>query len=129
MDTMSVGQRLVELCREGKNRQAIEELYADDAICYEAMDCPNGRTMQGKANLLQAADQFGEMFEVHRATVDGPYPNDDVFVCFMSLDVTGRDGTGPMAGKRMEMKEAAIYTVKEGKIIRSDFCYPPLPGG
>lgn len=128
MDTMQVGERLVELCQEGKNRQAIEELYADDATSYEATEGPTGRRMEGKEALLKYSDEFFEMFEVHDATVDGPYPNDDKFVCFMSIDMTGTEKAGPMAGQRMEMKEAAVYTVRDGKIVHSEFYYPPMPG-
>ena len=121
-DTMTVANRLVELISQGENRKAIEELYADDAIAYEAMEGgPHGREMKGKETLLQASDWFFSAMEVHGASIDGPYPNDDKFICFMSIDLTAKEG--PMAGQRMQMKEAALYTVKDGKIPRSDFYY------
>ncbi len=120
-DTMTVAKRLVELVAQGENRKAIEELYADDAIAYEAMEGPNGRELKGKDALLGYNDWFFNTMEVHDASIDGPYPNDDKFVCFMSIDLTAKEG--PMAGNRMEMKEAALYTVKDGKITRSDFFY------
>lgn len=134
-DTMAVGTRLVELCAQGKHRQAIEELYADQVEVYEAMDpanmgpeCPEGMKpngVQSKADLLKGCDWFFENTEVHGRSSDGPYPNGDEFVVFMVLDSTFK--TGPMAGRRMEMKEACIYRVANGKIVSSKYCYP-TPG-
>jgi ketosteroid isomerase-like protein len=37
------------------------------------------------------------------------------------LDVTAK--AGPMAGKRIQMNEAALYTVKDGKIVKEEFFY------
>lgn len=119
---MEIGKRLVELVDQGKNREAIEELYADDAVSVEAMDGgPNGRVIEGKLATLKASDAFFEMMEVHGGEVDGPYPHEDAFICFMSLDTTPK--VGPMAGNRMQMKEACHYTVKDGKISRVAFYY------
>lgn len=121
MDTMTIGKRLVDLCNAGRNREAIEELYADDAVAYEAMEGPNGREMRGKEGLLAASDWFFNAFEIHGHEARGPFPNDDKFVCFMTIDLTAKDG--PMAGQRMQMEEAAVYTVRDGKIARSEFYY------
>jgi len=35
MTTQEVADKLVQLCREGKNDQAIEELYADNVVSRE----------------------------------------------------------------------------------------------
>ncbi len=119
-----VGKRLVELCKQGQNRKAIEELYADDAVSIEAMAAgPKGRETKGKKDLLAGSDWFFEAHEIHAGEIDGPYPCDDKFICFMSIDLTARQG--PMAGQRMQMKEACHYTVKNGKITRSEFYYDP----
>jgi len=125
--TMAIGQKLVDMCREGKNRQVIEELYSDDHIAIEAMaGGPKGRATSGKEDLLAGNDWFFNAFEIHDSSVDGPYPCDDKFICFMSIDLTGKEG--PMAGQRTQMKEACLYTVQDGKIVRSEFFYPPGPG-
>lgn len=119
---MEVGKRLVELCKSGEHRRAIEELYAEDAVAVEAMVCgPRGRETRGRNDLLAASDAFNETNEIHSSAVDGPYPFDDRFICFMSIDLTPRQG--PMAGQRMQMKEACHYTVKDGKVTRSEFYY------
>lgn len=122
-DTLAIGKRLVELCSEGKHREAIEELYADDCKSTEVMangpDMP--RTIEGKAAHFAANDRFEQMCEIHGGSSDGPYPHDDEFIVFMSIDVTHKEG--PMKGQRMEMKEACRYAVKDGKISDVKFFY------
>ena len=122
--TKAVGTRLVELCAQGQHRRAIEELYADDAKAVEAVaGGPQGRETIGKENLLAGSDWFFNAFEIHDASIDGPYPCDDEFICFMSIDLTAKEG--PTAGQRMQMKEAARYQVRDGKIVKSIFYYDP----
>ena len=47
MNTEQIAKRLVELCREGKDEQAQDELYADDAVSIEmegsTADCGNAQ--------------------------------------------------------------------------------------
>lgn len=120
--TLEVGRRLVELCSAGKNREAIEELFADDSVAIEAVEGgPHGRETQGKGKLLELSDWWESAHEVHSSHTEGPYPHDDRFVCMMEIDVTSKEG--PMAGQRMKMKEACLYTVKNGQITRSEFFY------
>jgi ketosteroid isomerase-like protein len=135
-ESMKVGKRLVELCQQGENRKAIEELYADTVNVVEAMDCtqmPGYDQMDqewkdghkagptSKAQLLKSCDWFFENTEVHGGEVTGPYPLGDEFACFMSLDCTSK--SGPMAGQRMNMSECCVYKVKNGKIVESRFYY------
>ncbi|MEM0982420.1 MAG: SnoaL-like domain-containing protein [Planctomycetota bacterium] len=131
MDLITVGNRLVELCKHGQHKQAIEELYADVVDVHEAMDparmpelpegmYPNGK--QTKDQLLKGSDAFFAMNEIHGGNTEGPFPHgDNQFICYMSLDCTPK--AGPMAGQRMDMKEACVYTVEDGKITGSKFCY------
>jgi len=137
MNTIEIGNRLVELCKNGENKKAVEELYADTVEMHEAMDpadmgdkmpegmFPNGP--QSKAQLLKGTDFFFESHEIHGGTTEGPFPHgDDRFICYMQIDCTPKDG--PMAGHRMDMREACVYTVRDGKIVKSEFCYT-LPEG
>ncbi len=59
--------------------------------------------------------------EVHSAKVEGPFPHNDRFAVKFHYDVTPKDG--PMKGKRMQMDEVGVYTVKNGKIVREEFFY------
>ena len=120
--TQKVADRLYSLCSTGKNLDAIKELYADNAKHVEAMEGPGcARVNEGKASLLEKAEKFAKTTTVHGATVSKPIVNGEQFVCQMTMDCTCSDG--PMAGQRMNMKETALYTVKNGKITEGKFFY------
>ncbi len=120
--TQRVATRLVELCSAGKNQQAIEELYADDARSVEAMEMPGcPRVTDGKKAILAGSERFVSTTTIHDATYGKPIVNGDQFICAMGLDCTSSEG--PMAGQRVKMSETALYTVKNGKIVESRFFY------
>ncbi|CAN5675209.1 nuclear transport factor 2 family protein [soil metagenome] len=120
--TQKVGARLVELVSQGKNLDAIRELYADNVRSIEAMEGPGcPRMTEGKANVLKAAEHFEKITIKHSASCGKPLVNGNQFVCQMSLDCTSTEG--PMANQRMQMSETALYTVKDGKISECKFFY------
>jgi ketosteroid isomerase-like protein len=120
--TEKVGKRLAELIDGRKNLDAIKELYADNAKHVEVMGGPGcDRICEGKANLLEKAEQFHKSITIHGHTVGKPITNGEQFILPMSLDSTFNDG--PMAGTRMNMEETALYTVKGGKITEAKFFY------
>lgn len=120
--TQKVADRLVELMNEGKNLDAIKELYADNVRQIEVMDGPGcPRIAEGKAMIAEKAEQFHKSTTVHSASVGKPIVNGDQFVLPMSMDCTC--GEGPMAGQRMNMSETALYTVKNGRIAEAKFFY------
>lgn len=120
--TQKVANRLVELCTAGKNLDAIKELYADNSRHVEVMDAPwCPRTIEGKAKLLEKAEQFARNTTIHSASCGKPIVNGDQFVLPMSIDCTATEG--PMANQRMNMSETAVYTVKNGKITEGKFFY------
>jgi ketosteroid isomerase-like protein len=120
--TAKVANRLAEMCSTGKNLDALKELYADNARHVEVMDAPwCPRIIEGKPALLAKSEEFHKNTTVHGASCGKPIVNGDQFVCEMSLDCTSN--AGPMAGQRMNMKETALYTVKNGKITEGKFFY------
>jgi len=120
--TQKVAGRLAELLAEGKNLDAIKELYADNARHVEVMEGPGcARITEGKATLLEKAEQFHKIMTVHGKTVGKAVVNGDQFLLPMSMDGTASEG--PMAGQRMNMVETALYTVKNGKIAEAKFFY------
>jgi hypothetical protein len=56
--------------------------------------------------------------EVHSAKIGGPWPKGDQFVVTFTYDVTFKP-----ASRRFVMEEAALYTVRDGKIAREEFFY------
>ena len=79
------------------------------------------REMKGIEAIRKKHQWWYENNEVHSSTASGPYPNGDQFIVIFDMDITAK--TGPMAGQRMQMKEAGLYTVADGKIIREQFFY------
>ena len=121
-DTLSVGKKLVELCREGKHMEAIDELYSPDIVSVEAGAPPGGSPRsEGIAAIKGKGEWWAANHEVHTGEVEGPYPHGDRFIVRFKYDVTAK--AGPMAGKRFVMDEAALYTVKEGKVVQEEFFY------
>jgi ketosteroid isomerase-like protein len=121
-DTLAVGKKLVELCKEGKHIEAIEELYHPDIVSIEAGAPPGGSAKsEGIAAIKGKGEWWAANHEVHGAKVEGPFPHGDRFVVRFTYDVTAK--SGPMAGKRFTMDEAALYTVKDGKVIHEEFFY------
>ena len=120
--TLTVGKQLVALCREGKNAEAIETLYGPDIVSIEAVGGPQmPARMEGMEAVKGKATWWEQNHEVHRATVDGPWPHGDRFIVHFNYDVTAKGG--PMAGKRMTLDETALYTVKDGKVVQEEFFY------
>jgi hypothetical protein len=46
MNTFEIGQKMVELCRQGKNDEAIKTLFSDDIVSVEA-GAPPGQEATG----------------------------------------------------------------------------------
>jgi len=116
---LDVGKRLVELCREGKNDQAIKELYAKDIVSVEA-GAPPGMSAEtrGIEAVIAKSTWWAENHTVHSAKAEGPWPNGDRFVVRFTYDITVKKDN-----KRGTMDEAALYTVADGKIVREEFFY------
>ena len=119
MTTTEIGTALVDLCRQGKNHEAMQTLYADDIVSFEAGAPPGmSQTTNGKEACLAKGQWWADNHEVHSAVVNGPWPNGDEFAVYMHYDVTFKP-----SGKRFPMEETAIYTVKDGKIVHEKFYY------
>jgi ketosteroid isomerase-like protein len=120
MNANEVGQKLVALCREGRNMDAIDELYSDDVVSVEAMDPPEGsRESKGIDAIRDKNQEWLENHEVHSASVGGPFPHgDDRFCVHYTFDVTNKP-----SGQRFDMEEVALYTVSDGKVAREEFFY------
>lgn len=120
MSTVEIGKSLVDLCRQGKNHEAMTQLYADDIVSIEAS--AGSPEMSREAHGLDAVMAKGQWWvdnhEVHDAQITGPWPNDDQFIVNFKYDVTNKP-----SGQRFTMEEAGLYTVKDGKISHEAFFY------
>ena len=120
MTLREVGQKLVELCRQGQNLDAIKQLYSDNIVSVEAIEGQGmPREMRGVQAVLGKGQWWLDNHEIHSAEISNPvFHGDDRFACVMKYDVTFKP-----ASKRMQMEEIAIYTVANGKIVREEFFY------
>ncbi len=120
--TMEVGKKLVDLCKVGKFKEAMETLYGQNIVSVEA-GAPPGQSArsEGIAAVKAKGEWWEKNHEVHSAQVEGPWPHGDRFAAKFKMDVTAK--AGPMAGKRFTMEEVALYTVKDGKVVHEEFFY------
>lgn len=121
-ESLAVGKKLVEMCKVGKMKEAIDELYSPSIVSIEAGAPPGGSAkVEGIAAVKGKGEWWEANHEVHGGEVEGPFPHGDRFIVRFKFDVTAK--AGPMAGKRFVMDEAALYTVKDGKIVHEEFFY------
>ena len=110
MNAKEIGQKLVALCREGKNLESINTLYAGNIVSVEAADPPGGSRIAEGLEAVRGKNQWwSENHEIHSAAVEGPYPHgDDRFAVRFAYDITNKP-----SGKRMKMDE----------VVREEFFY------
>jgi hypothetical protein len=120
--TMEVGKKLVDLCKQGKFKEATDTLYSPSIVSVEA-GAPPGQSArtEGLAAVKAKGEWWEKNHEVHSAEVAGPWPNGDRFIVRFTMDITPK--AGPMANKRMTMDETGLYTVKDGKVVHEEFFY------
>ena len=124
METLEIAKGLVALCKEGKNREAIDAYYADDIVSIEGAAGPDmPARMEGIDAIRGKTEWWYENHEVHDSSVDGPFvaEGSDQFACIFHIDVTQKAN-----GERLKMSEVALYTVRDGKIAQEEFFFPPF---
>ena len=119
MNAQDIGKKLVSLCREGKNAEAIDLLYSKDIVSLEAFVPP---PMPLEVRGLEAVKGKGKWWfdnhTIHSAKIEGPFPNGDRFIVQFNYDLTAK-----ASGQRFSMEEMALYEVQNGKIVREAFFY------
>jgi ketosteroid isomerase-like protein len=121
-DALTIGKKLVELCRQHKNIEAMETLYAPNIVSIEPYGSPEMPARQEGIDAIRAKTKWWyDNHEVHSGTAEGPWPHGDRFIVRFKYEVTAK--TGPMKGQRMQIDEAALYTFAGGKIVQEEFFY------
>ena len=119
MSVKSVAHKFVELCRQGKNFDVMETLYAPDIVSVEG----DGKETAGQRPVIQKSRDWVEVNTFHGETVRGPFFSGGTdsagqFTVYFTLDITRK-----ATGQRLTLEEVALYTVKNDKITREQFFY------
>jgi ketosteroid isomerase-like protein len=121
--TAAVAQDLVSLCRAGKNLDAIAKLYSKDVVSVEPIGSQQmPAEMRGIDAIRGKNEWWFENNQIHKTETSGPFVGEGQFAVRYDWDVTAKQ-----SGQRMQMSEMALYTVKDGKIVREQFFYH-MPG-
>jgi hypothetical protein len=120
MTALEIAQKYVALCKEGKNQECLETLFAKGAVSIEPFSPPGAgdRTAKGLDAIRAKSKWWAENNTVHKAEVAGPYPHDDRFAVRFVFDVTNKP-----SGRRMTIDEIGLFTVENGQITREEFFY------
>jgi hypothetical protein len=117
--TASVAQELVALCRDRRNMDAIDKLYSARIVSVEPM---GSESMPAEMNGLEAVKGKNQWWfdnnEIHSAQVNGPFVGEGQFAVQYTYETTFKP-----TGQRVTMSEMALYTVKDGKIVKEQFYY------
>jgi len=123
MNAYEVGKKLVELCNQNKNMEAMETLYAPDIVSVEAIELPWGpREARGYQAVVDKSKGWYESHTIHSQVAEGPWPHGDRFIVRFKYDVTNKP-----SGQRMQLDEMGLFTVENGKVVREEFFYPTGP--
>ena len=119
MSVAEIANGLVALCREGKNLDAVNKYYADDIVSVESASGPNMPAETKGIEAIRGKHHWWyENHEIHGEEVNGPFVGDGQFAVEFKMDVTHKP-----SGKRFQMSEMALYTVRNGKIAHEHFYY------
>lgn len=118
MDLKTLADTLVTACRTQGEAELLANHYHPDAISVEAADYSGaGRETKGLDAIRGKHAWWDANFEVHASEVGGPFVHgDDKFAVTFEMEATQK-----ASGERMAMKEIAIYTVSDGKIVKEEF--------
>ena len=119
MTDLEIAKKYVALCKERKNEECLDTLFAKDAVSVEAGGPPGmDRTAKGLEAIRAKSKWWTENHTVHNAEVFGPYPHDNRFAVRFVYDITNKP-----SGTRLTMDEVALFTIQNGKITREEFFY------
>jgi len=118
MSAQEVATRLVQLCRDGKNVDAINELYDENIVSIEPEGSPMGGKTVGRDAVLESTNRwFSSVETIHSAEISDPIVAGDFFACTMTIDATYKEQG------RNKMAELCVYEVKDGRIVKDQFFY------
>lgn len=120
MTTKETAEAFTALLKTGDHEAAAAQFNADDIVSYEAIEGPMA-VCRGKDAVKAKSDWWSANHEVHSVSSEGPHVNGNQFVVHFAMDITTKE-----TGKREQMSEIGLYTVRDGKIAEERFFYPTM---
>ena len=122
-DLIKLGRAFVQAMRDRSGIASVDELYAEKAESVEAV-VPPGRDVRiakGRDAIKAKRKDWVSTHDIHMLDADGPYvhpPNR--FAVRFEAKVTQK-----ASGREMTLREVAIYSVENGKIVHEEFFMLP----
>jgi hypothetical protein len=118
MTTQEVANQYVAYMQQGKFAEALDDLFADNAVSIEPEGAPVHRA-EGMEAIKQKAAWWADMVEeAHGGGCSEPMVAGNHFTVTVWNDSTMK-GRG-----RHRMDEVCVYEVQDGKIVKEQFFYP-----
>ncbi len=119
MSTQTVGEKLVDLCKQGKDLDAVKQLYDQNVVSKEAASPNNEPTeTKGVNAVVEKIKMWFDDHTIHSTKIKGPFPNGDHFAVYFTYDVTNKKNS-----QRFNMEEIGIFKVENDKIIKDKYYY------
>ena len=124
-DLIMLGRSFVQAMRNRQGFAHVDEFYSENAESVEAVNPPGRdvRIAKGKAAIKAKRQNWAKAHEILRLDADGPYvhpPNR--FGVRLEAEVINL-----ATGKKTDLREVAILSVQDGKIVREEFFMFPKP--
>lgn len=122
-DLVELGREFVQTMLDRRGIAHVAELYSENAESVEAV-VPPGRELRiakGRIAIQAKREVWAAAHKIQKLVADGPYvhpPNR--FAVRFEVQVTQKE-----TGRQMTLREIAMYTVEEGKIVREEFFMLP----
>lgn len=122
-ELISIGRAFVEAMQTHRGIAHVDEIYSENAQSVEAVFPPGRdfRIAKGREAIKAKRQDWAASHEIHTLGAEGPYvhpPNR--FSIRYEAKVTQK-----ATGRKMSLREIAVYTVEEGKIVREEFFMLP----
>lgn len=116
----ALGEAVVAANNDGSYKTLIDTVYDPACVSVESAAPPGGSAQAAGLDAIRGKWAWWEdNHTVHETRASGPYLHGtDRFGVIFAMDCTFKP-----TGERTQMQELAIYTVRDGKIVREEFFY------
>lgn len=117
-DLKALGEKVVAANNDGSYKGLMDSVYDPACVSVESGPMPGGSAEAAGLEAIAGKWAWWEdNHTVHATRATGPYLHgDDRFGVIFEIDCTFKP-----TGERVQMQELAVYTAKDGRIVREEF--------